>query len=338
MPQALTITQTGDNPQFALQKYDLPQLRSTQVLVEWHWAALNRADLLYPRHQYFKKPQAGSRMGFEAAGVVREAGEKSTFSKGDKVAILPLSIDLASQGCLAEAGVYESEQLVGCVEALDMKQNAAFWMAYLTAYGGMIDQGQLQAGQTALITAASSAVGLACLQACQALSAESIATTTSMEKLQALREAGADHALLQPRDSDQLSRFVAQVKEITGNRGCDLVFDAVAGPASRAMIQGSKRGGRYIIHGMLDRRPMDVHPGVLMKRQLTLQGYTLDVSLEQSARRTHVIAALRALADQRALSPRIDAEFTLGTADQALDCLAQNRHWGKIIIDCRSSY
>ena len=273
-------------------------------------------------------------MGFEAAGTVRETGEDSTYRAGDRVAVLPLSIALPEQGCLAESGVYHDSQLVPCIESLDQAHNAAFWMAYLTAYGGMVECGRLRAGQTVIITAASSSVGLAALHVARALGANTIATSSNEAKIPSLQQAGADHVLLQPRASDQYAEFVAAVKNITSHEGCNLIFDAVAGPASRAMIQASKRGGRYIIHGLLDRRPMDVHAGVLMKRLLTLQGYTLDQTLEDADARQRSIAQLHTLASENGFLPHIDRRFALEDYPQAFDYLASNQHFGKVLVAC----
>ncbi|MDX1452961.1 MAG: zinc-binding dehydrogenase, partial [Oleiphilaceae bacterium] len=122
---------------------------------------------------------------------------------------------------------------------------------------------------------------------------------------------------------------------LTMAQGCELIFDAVAGPASRALIQSSRRGGRYIIHGMLDRRPMNVHAGVLMKRLLTLQGYTLDQTLTETESRQSAIAALEQLASEATVQPNIDKRFSLREAPQALDYLATNQHLGKVLVDCR---
>ena len=335
MPHALTITEVGDQPTFALSPVHLASPGPGEVLVDWHWAALNRADLLYPRGQYFSKPAKGSRLGFEAAGIVRQAGPDTQLRAGDAVAILPLSIDIATQGSLAESGIYRETQLIPCSTALSLEQHAAFWMAFLTAYGGMVEQGHLSAGQHVLITAASSAVGLACLQLGKALGATTIATTTSEEKCALLRQSGATHALIQPREEKDFEHFVAQIKHLTMAQGCELIFDAVAGPASRALIQSSRRGGRYIIHGMLDRRPMNVHAGVLMKRLLSLQGYTLDQTLTETESRQTAIAALEQLASEATVQPKIDKRFTLLEAPQALDYLATNQHLGKVLVDCR---
>ncbi len=336
MPLSLTIPAPGEAPVFALTDQAEETLTQRQVRVDWHWAGLNRADLLYPRNKYFSKPAPGSRMGFEAAGIVREAGELSRFKPGDRVAALPLSIDLTTQGCLSESGVYDDTQLVACIESLDLAENAAFWMAYLTAYGGLVECGQLQAEQTVIITAASSAVGLASLRIAKALGAHTIATSSSTDKTPALQAAGADHVLPQPREAADFASFVAATKTLTRNEGCALIFDAVAGPASRAMIQASRRGGRFVIHGLLDRRPMDIHAGVLMKRLLTLQGYTLDQTLQDAQARDRAVTHLTTLARDRNFTPHIDRRFTLQQFQAAFDHLASNRQVGKVLVACQT--
>ena len=111
-----------------------------------------------------------------------------------------------------------------------------------------------------------------------------------------------------------------------------MVFDAVAGPMCHALIKASKREGRIIIHGMLDRLPMDIHAGVLMKRLLTLKGYTVDQTLANPEQKQRAINAINQGFASKQLKPVIAEQFGLSDYQKAFDYLASNQHIGKIII------
>ena len=103
---------------------------------------------------------------------------------------------------------------------------AASWMKYLTAWGALIEQAKLTAGDFVIVTAASSSVGIAAFQVAKAVGATVIATTRTRAKRQALIDHGADHVVV--TDEHDL---VARVAEITRGLGARVVFDPVGGPS-----------------------------------------------------------------------------------------------------------
>jgi len=303
-----------------------------EVRIRFTSIGLNRADLLYPRQRYFTKAASDTRLGFEGAGVVESCGAGTTMLEGSRVAICPMQIDVSSQGTLAEAGIYREDQLIMTPSHISDSEAGGIWMAYLTAWGALLDIGALQAGQTVVITAASSSVGLAAIDIARSLGARSIATTTTQTKARQLEELGANTVLMQPRDEDAYAGFAEQVQAFTDGQGCDLTFDAVAGPASQALIRGSRRGGQIIIHGLLDRRPMNVHAGVLMKRLLTLRGYTLDETLSKPEVKKRAIEWLTSRFDSGELHPVIARTFPFNDYRAAFDYLESNQQIGKIVV------
>ena len=110
---------------------------------------LNRGDLLYTQNRYFIKPSANSRIGFEGAGIVDKIGPntETQFKQGDRVGICPMSFDVSTQGCLADYGIYAHESLILTPDNIDDNEAAAIWMAYFTAWGGLVDAGQLASNE-----------------------------------------------------------------------------------------------------------------------------------------------------------------------------------------------
>ena len=330
--RVLRVYQPGENPRLALAQETLPQPADDEVRLKLTSIGLNRADLLFQQQRYFEKAQEGSRIGFEGAGIVDACGSASPFKPGQRVAVCPMSITAHEQGCMSDYALFKSHQLLPSPDKISDTDSGAFWMAYLTAWGGLFDAGQLKSGQSVLINAASSSVGIAAIQLAKAQGCRVIATGTQVEKFDHLRAQGADAVLHQAKEPDDYAAFESAIMEATDGHGLDLSFDAVAGPAVRCLIKCSKRGGRLIIHGRLDRRPMDVHAGVLMKRLLTLQGYTLDQTLGNESKMTQAAQVIRAGIDSDSLRPLISKRFPLAQYQEAFDYLASNRQLGKVVV------
>jgi len=337
---ALTLTSSTNPESLELVEYPLSDPDKGEVRLKLTSIGLNRGDLLYTQNRYFIKPESGSRLGFEGAGIVEKIGPNTDtqFKVGDRVGVSPMGFDVHHQGCLAEYGNYPIDTLIQSPSGLHDKDTGAIWMAYFTAWGGLIDSGKLIKGETVVITAASSSVGIAAIQIANMIGAIPIATTTSKEKAQTLMKLGAKHVITQASDhkatnpNGQINHYVDKIREYTSNHGSDLVFDAVAGPMSHALIKGSKREGRIIIHGMLDRLPMDIHAGVLMKRLLTLKGYTVDQTLTHKTNKEIAINTIRQGFSTKLLKPVIAKHFSLDQFNQAFSYLRANQHIGKIVI------
>ncbi len=332
--KALRISSPPDIESLSLQEQARELPGSNQVGVRITSIGLNRGDLLFCQNRYFIKPNSGSRVGFEAAGIVDALPSKgeSKFQLGDRVALCPMSFDVNAQGAFAEYGIYPESALIKSPDNLPDEQCGAIWMAYFTAWGGLVEAGKLKQGEYVVITAASSSVGIAAIQIAKMIGAIPIATTTNKDKAETLTKLGAPHVIVQNRNDEANLEYAKEVIEITNGKGSDLVFDAVTGPGTHGLVKASKRGGRIIIQGMLDRRPMDIHAGVLMKRLLTIKGYTVDQTLDDKAQKQRAIDAIRKGFKDAELFPVIAKRFALGDFKAAFIGLSENKHIGKIIV------
>tara|TARA_R110001592_G_scaffold52511_14_gene160738 strand:- start:9962 stop:10990 length:1029 start_codon:yes stop_codon:yes gene_type:complete len=329
-PNTLTIT-----------KQSLPMPGNHQVRIKMTSMGLNRGDLLYCQGRYFFQSPENSRIGFEGAGIIDALGSdlvNSEFKIGDRVALLPMSFDISSQGCFSDYGLYETKSLIRSPDNIPDDEAGSFWMAFLTAWGGMVEFGGLSKGETVVITAASSSVGLAAIQIAKMQGARVIATSSHESKSPALMANGADEVIVFKSNltGEELAKanenYVNKVRALTYDKGSDLVFDAVAGPASHGLVKASAQGGRIVIQGMLDRRPMDIHAGVLMKRRLSLRGYTLDETLENEDKKLRAIESISNGFNNKQLKSVIAEKHALSYFDKAFEQLKQNQHIGKIIL------
>jgi NADPH:quinone reductase len=339
MSLVLRLKQPKELDSLCLQDEPLQQMGATECRVQFKSIGLNRADLLFCNNQYFIKPEPNTRVGFEGAGRLDQGPVNGLLNnalgnpvkEGDLVATCPMRINPLTQGCIAEHAVFEGQQLLPVPKSVSEEDAGSIWMAYLNAWGGLHCAPSLK-DKTVVINAASSSVGFAAIEIAKHLGAHVIACTSSKEKLAALQSTQADQVLVQPKDEAQLSEFADLLHQASNGLGLDVIFDAVAGPSSYAFIKSSAQKAHYIVHGMLDRRPMNIHAGVLMKRKLSLHGYTLDETVNSVSALRIAVDTLTDGFDNGTFTPTIAKRFNLKDYAQAFNFLQSNTQSGKILL------
>ncbi len=171
---------------------------------------------------------------------------------------------------------------------LDPVRAAAVWMAYITAYGPLIESGRVRPGDHVLITAASSSVGLAAIQIARHIGAIPVATTRGSGKRQRLLDAGAAHVIV--TDEEDLP---ARVKEITGGEGVRLAFDPVAGPGVETVALAIAPGGQPGRLRCPRPRPTPL-PNAHSYPELTSSTYTLFTITKNPERLRRAVAFINA--------------------------------------------
>jgi NADPH:quinone reductase-like Zn-dependent oxidoreductase len=289
---------------------------------------LNRAESLFRQGMYLDAPTLPSRLGYEAAGTVEAVGAGVTrFKVGDRVSTIP-AFSMGRYGVYGDSVVVPSDAVSTFPGNLSFEEGASIWMAYLTAYGALVDIGKLRKGQHVLITAASSSVGHASIQIVRAAGGIPIVTTRNPEKTGVLRQAGADHVIVTGQED-----LATRVMEITKGRGADLIFDPVAGPAVEALAAAAAREATIFVYGLLSMEPTPFPLIVAMQKGLSLRGYTVfeivSVPERMERARNYIFDGLKS----GALWPVIDRIFRpLETIVEAHRYLESNQQNGKIVV------
>lgn len=185
------------------------------------------------------------------------------------MALLP-SYGAAKYALYGELSLAPARSLVPIPEGASFEEAAATWTAFGTAWAGLVAIGQLKAGQTVLIPAASSSVGLAALQIARAVGASPIALTRTFAKAAELAEHEAT-SVIATSEQD----VVAEVKRLTGGKGADLVFDPVAGSMFEHLAKATVSGGTLVIYGAMSKEPTIVPPFDVLARDLRIRGLAL---------------------------------------------------------------
>src|SRR5262249_4000363 len=141
---------------------------------------------------------------------------------------------------------------------------------YMTAYGALIDIAGLKRGDTAVIPAASSSVGLAAIQIANRVGATPVALTRGRSKRQALLDAGAARVVVTGEPD-----LVGEVRAATGGQGARVVFDPVGGPTFAKLVKAAARFGTLFLYGALSPEPTPLPLLDALVNGLTIRGYTL---------------------------------------------------------------
>ncbi|WP_018546663.1 zinc-dependent alcohol dehydrogenase family protein [Streptomyces sp. LaPpAH-108] len=297
-----------------------------EVLVRVDAIGLNRADAMFREGSYFLQPSFPSSLGYEAAGTVEALGEGVTgLAVGDPVAVVP-AFSLTDYGTYGDHVIVPASAVVPRPAALDPVTAAAVWMAYLTAYGALIDEGGLRPGDHVLLTAASGGVGLAAIQTARRIGVTPIATVRGTSKRQALLDAGAAHVI----DTEN-EDLVARVKEITGGRGVQLAFDPVAGPGVDTLAQAIAPGGKLLVYGALDPRPTPL-PNAAFYPDLLTGMFTMFRITADPERLRRAVAFVDAGLSDGSLAPVVDRTFDLDDVAAAHRYMESNAQTGKIVL------
>lgn len=285
--------------------------------------AVQYVDVLMVAGQYQFKPPLPFVPGGEAAGEVVALGEDvSGFEVGDRV------MTRHSPGAFAEYGVARAADTVAIPSGMDADAAAGFRSAYMTAYHALVDRGQLRPGETLLVHGAAGGIGLAAIQVGKILGATVIATASTQEKRRAATEEGADHVI-----DYSSGGFRDAVKELTGGRGADVVYDPVGNWVFDESMRCIAWGGRILILGFLGGEPALAKTNHLLIKGASAVGVRLGGFTEYEPERA--ATNLRTLLDWAAtgkVRPRISARLPLDRAAEALELLKQRKAIGKVLL------
>ncbi|MEV1174790.1 zinc-dependent alcohol dehydrogenase family protein [Nonomuraea sp. NPDC049784] len=327
MTRAVFFDELGGPEVLRLEEVPLGEPGKGEVLIRVDAIGLNRAEANFRAGAYVYQPNLpGSQIGYEAAGVVEAVGEGADgFALGDAVSAVPTFL-MTEYGTYAESAVLPAHALVHRPDGVDAVTGAATWMAYTTAYGLLVEFGGVRPGDTVLINAASSSVGLASIQVANHIGAIPIATTRTSAKKQRLLDAGAAHVIATEEED-----LVKEIHALTGGQGVKLAIDAIMGPAVNTLVQAVAPDGTLLFYGWLDPTPapMPLAPDFLGRNIRTYAFTELTLDSERLRRAKHFInAGLRA----GSLSPVIDRSFDLTDVVAAHRHLESNTQFGKVIL------
>jgi NADPH2:quinone reductase len=279
--------------------------------------------VLQSRGEYQLKPELPFVPGSEVAGTVRSAPEGSALAAGQRVAAFP------GLGAYAEVVAVPEGMAFPLPDRLSFLQGAALPMNYLTMHFGLLRRGHLREGETVLVHGAAGGVGTAAVQLAAALGARVIAVTSTAEKAEVARAAGAAETVL-------ADGFRDAVKELTGGQGVDLVVDPVGGDRFTDSLRSLAREGRLLVIGFTAGEIPQVKVNRLLLNNISVVGVGWGAFW---TRRPEYLqeqwAELLPLLEAGRLDPVLGTSYRLEDAAQALLELDERRAAGKVLLTTR---
>lgn len=262
-------------------------------------------------------------VGYNCAGVIREAGaEVSDRAVGQRVTALMANGSHASMVSVPATSTWLVPDTVAIEHA------ACVPVAWGTAHDCLFEFGRLQQGETVLIQAGASGVGLACVQLAHRAGARVLATAGSAEKIERLKQYGLDDGV-NYRETD----FVAEVRKLTGGKGVDLVVDSVGGATLQGSLQCLNYRGRAITVGNVSRTEIKVEPGVLSEGNRSLTGVFLGAeTLVHPQRVRAMLDGLLADIAKGELRVVVDKTYPLAEAAAAHAYIESRAAFGRVVL------
>lgn len=327
MPRIVRFHAFGGPEVLKIENVDMPAPGKGEVRFKVKAIGLNRAEALFRAGQYLELPEFPSRIGYEAAGIVEAVGsDVKGISPGDSVSVVPYK-DMSLHGVYGEEATVDAAYVVKHPANLSFEEAAASWMQYLTAYGALIEVAKMSKGDTVVITAASSSVGLAAIQLALYQGAIPIALTRTSQKKEALKKAGAHHVI-----ATQEEDIATRIKEVTQNKGARIVFDPVGGKTVLALADGAAYNGILIEYGGLSMEHTPFPLITALRKGLTMRGYTLfELTHRPDELKKGIQFVSEGLANGK-LKPIIAKTFPLDQIVESHRYMESNQQFGKIIV------
>jgi NADPH2:quinone reductase len=260
-------------------------------------------------------------VGYQCGGTIREVGaDVDDRSVGQRV------VAVMAHGSHAEMVAVPAAATWIVPDGLDIVPAACVPIAFGTADDCLFEFGRLKQGETVLVQAGAGGVGLAAIQLARRAGATVLATASTDEKLERLKEFGLDEGINYRTDD-----FVAEARRLTGGRGVDLVVDSVGTTLDGSLASLAYRGRAITVgNAGRDRRPVDA--SVLMGGNLSLTGVFLGAELLMGTRARDMIARHIGDVASGTLRVVVDSRFPLADAAAAHARIESRQAFGRVVL------
>lgn len=299
-----------------------PEPGPGEVRIRVRAAAVNFPDLMQTRGEHQHKPTVPFVGGLELAGEVDKLGEGVTgFAIGDAVVS-------GGRGGFAEYAILPAAILRKKPARLSFGEAAGYPVAYLTAYVALKRAADAQAGEWVLVHGAAGGVGLAAVDYAKILGCKVIAASASDEKLAVIaKEYDVDATV------NVTQGFRERVKEITGGKGADVIYDPVGGDIFDESTRCIAFGGRILSIGFTSGRLPTLPVNIALIKGFSVHGVRAgEYGRQFPEKGAENNEAIWKLAEDGLVKPRVDAEYPLDGWREAFETLAQRKVVGKTII------
>lgn len=338
--KAIVLHNKGDANQLKLEEVETPKINDDEVLVKIKAASINHLDIWVRTGQFpIKYPLIP---GCEAAGDIVDLGKNvKGFKKGDRVVIIPRifcgkceyclagnnnlckngkTLGVSDNGCYAEYVKAPQRNLLLMDAKISYEEAASVPVAYGTAYRVVTSLARLEPKETVLITASGSGVGTGAVQIAKLYGANVIAAAGSDEKLEKIKELGADFLVNYYRNQN----FDEEVRYITKGNGVDVVIEQIGGNIFTKSLKCLKKNGRIVVFGATAGNKVEFDIQYFYRNNFSMHG--------SSGATRKEITEIFELVKSGKIKPIIDRVFPLKDAGLGHKYMEERKNFGKIIL------
>ncbi len=321
--KAMLCKAYGPPESLVLDDHVIPEPTANEVRVKIHAAGVNFPDTLIIQGKYQFKPAFPFAPGAEVAGEVIATGvDVSRFKVGDRV------IGMCGDGGFAEEVNVLETKCLPLPDDMDYATGSSIGLTYGTSAFALIQRANLQPDESLLIHGVSGGVGLAALEIGKAMGATVIGTGGSDAKLQMALDHGADHVI---NYSD--GPFKDKVKELTGGKGADVIYDAVGGDAFDQSLRCINWDGRLLVIGFASGRIPEAPANLALLKNCSIVGVFWGAwTGRESQGNLDNFEQIFQWYRQGKIKPHISHTFKLSEASDALYALLNREVVGKAVI------
>ena len=321
--KAVICSSFGPVEDLTLESVEPRPLRAGELRINVHSCGVNFPDILIVEGKYQQKPPLPFAPGGEVAGDIAELGEGVTgFEVGQRV------MATIYWGGMSEQAVAPAAAVIPVPDSLDYSIASVFQGGHLTVYHALKQRGSLRAGETLLVLGAAGGIGTAAVQLGKAMGARVIAAASTPEKCEFARANGADETInYSEQDLKQT------MKTLTEGAGADVILDPVGGGIFDLAARCIAWNGRLLIvgfaSGTIPKYPVNL---ALLKGCSVVGVNYMGFSSRQARDAQENIADLMQLVAEGKICPKIDRQFPLEKAADALNYLRSRRAVGKVVV------
>ena len=323
MMKAVLCKEFGGPDTLVVEDVASPTPGEGEVLLRVHACGVNFGDTLIIQGTYQVKPELPFSPGMECAGEIAAVGPGVDGHKvGDRV------LAMTGHGGFAQEVVVAARLLLPIPDAMSFEHAAAFPVAYGTSHVGLDYRAQLKEGETLLVLGAAGGVGLTAVEIGKAMGATVIAAASSPEKLAVCKQYGADH-LIDYSQEDIRER----VKEITGGKGADVIYDPVGGDAFDAAMRSIAWEGRLVVIGFASGRIPEAKANIVLVKNISVVGFFWG-SYNQK-RPDIVMQSMQTLLQWYTagkIKPHVSHTLPMEQAGDALQMMIERKSTGKVVL------
>jgi len=323
--KAIVITHPGGPEVLRPEERSKPSIAPNEVLVKVAAAGINRPDIFQRKGNY--PPPKGAPQdipGLEISGTIAEVGVDVTRWKiGDKVCALVMGGGYAEYCNVPEGQCLPVPGNLSFVEAASLPET------FFTVWSNVFDRGRLKAGEILLVHGGSSGIGVTAIQMANASGNTVYVTAGTDEKCRFCEVLGSAKAI-----NYKTENFPEVIKEITNNKGVDVILDMIGGDYTAGNIASLADDGRLVLINTMKGKDVQIDLAQVMRKRLVITGSMLrsrDIEFKSAIAR-NLEKHIWPLIESGKIKPVIHAVFPADKAAKAHELMESSEHAGKIVL------